>query len=194
MGHCLFIELLKVGLSFFFRDIIRHQVAAATSFVDGFGHMTPGLDGLESLHTQIGLLFGQLEILCLLINLVDALRHDLGGVLDASKLGAQQVLLSAGERRVRVDLGVEVAGEELLELLRKSDVNRLHVRQLDPVADQVGRDPEDGSVDALTALLLLGVPRRFLLEVEDALGNPVVSRCAEDLAKELQLRGTAELG
>jgi hypothetical protein len=98
------------------------------------------------------------------------------------------VLLAARERRARVDFGGKVTGQLLLDELGGDDVLRLGVRELDPITDDVVGDPEDGGIDALTALLLLKVRRRLLLTGENTLSDPVVSLVAKNLAEKLELR------
>lgn len=95
-----FIELFEVAFTIIISDVRRNQVGATTSLEDVLGQVTPVLEGLERLDAAVGLLFGHLEVLRLLVDLKDALRHDLGGVLDTGQLCTQQVLLRARVRRV----------------------------------------------------------------------------------------------
>lgn len=159
--------------------------------------MHPSLEGLERLRAKIGRGLGidHLELLSIfLIGLVETLGNDFGGVLNSCELRAKQVLLPTRERWAGVDLGREVAGHLLLDELGSDEVLRLGVGKLNPVADDVVSDPEDGGIDTGTALLLLLVSRGLLLAGEYALCNPVVRLAAEDLAEQLDLLATRDDG
>ncbi len=60
---------------------------------------------------------------------------------NTGKLCSQEVALLAGIRRIRVDLGIQVTGEDVLDLAGSNDVLGLRVRKLNPVVQEVVRYP-----------------------------------------------------
>jgi len=78
-------------------------------------------------------------------------------VVDAGKLGSEEVPLSSWEGRATVNLGIQVSGHCSLDKFGASNVLRLHVRELDPVLVEVMGDPEHRSVYSLAPSLLFRV-------------------------------------
>lgn len=111
---------------------------------------------------------------------------------DSGDLSSQEVSLLARERGVRVDGGVEVASEDMLDLSRCLDVSRGGVRKLDPVLKEAVIDPVHVLVYTLAAALVGPVATLLLCLVEDTLNNPVILLDTVELAPESQSGGTAE--
>ena len=112
---------------------------------------------------------------------------------DAGESGAEQVAFLAVEMRVRVQVGVQVTRERVLDETRLLDVLRAAVWQLDPVVEQVVRDPENELVEALAAWLHCLVARVLLSLAQSTVHDPVVGLCAIDLATELEHVGARHL-
>jgi hypothetical protein len=77
----------------------------------------------------------------LLINFDQALGDDGSCVGYASKLSPEKVALFARERGLRLDLGIQVACEYVLDELGSLDVLRLHVWELYPVLQDIISHP-----------------------------------------------------
>ena len=99
-----------------------------------------------------------------------------------------------GEGRLAVDTSVQVASQLLFNQLSCHYMLRLSIWQLNPVINKIMRDPEDGLIDALASEFLDGIGRCLLLDVQGALGDPVVLFGAEDLTEEFQGRGAGDHG
>ena len=97
------------------------------------------------------------------------------------------------ERRA-VDFICQVSGEELLDHPGANDMLWLGIWQLDPVADDIIGDPENGLVDSDSSEFLLGVSRIFLLVLQSPLSNPVVFLSTEDLTEEADRLRPTDLG
>jgi hypothetical protein len=104
------------------------------------------------------------------------------------------MLLLTREGWAGVDRRSEFSGEHLLDRHGCDDVLRLHIGQLNPIADELVSNPEHCSVTAGTALLLKLALQWLILTVQSALSNPVIGTGAEDLTKELERFGASDLG
>ena len=65
--------------------------------------------------------------------------------------------LLAWERRIAVDIGVEIAGEHVLDHPCHSDLFGPDIRQLNPILEQVVSYPKYGLISAFTTLFLTGL-------------------------------------
>jgi len=101
--------------------------------------------------------------------------------------------LLAWERRTAVDGSVQITSEHVLDHASNHDLFRPHVRELDPVIQEVVSYPEDGCVGALTTLLL-ATSRRFLDPALRKLTrhNPVVLVDAINFAEQFEADRTAQ--
>jgi len=80
---------------------------------------------------------------------------DLGSCADPGDLGSQIVDLSSGERRVTDNWGIQISGEELLDLSSAHNLCGCDRRQFHPLSSGLVTD-EIGLLVAACAVLLLG--------------------------------------
>lgn len=111
---------------------------------------------------------------------------------DPDELGLEEVALLAGERRVAVDFGAEVSGEDVLDA--SSDLNMLgsSFRELDPVVKKVISDPECNCVGSFAGSFDLGV-LRLVVGVELTAADDVVLLGSVNLAEEAEGAGSRHL-
>lgn len=109
-------------------------------------------------------------------------------------LSSQEVSFLALEGRVRVNAGIEVPGQDVLDLSSSLDVGGSGVRKLDPVLKEVFVDPVDVFVNTLTATLVRPVAALLLSLVEDSFDDPVILLDTVELSPESKSSGTAESG
>lgn len=144
--------------------------------------------GLKAVKLLCALLFWfflwKLDLLGLWVVLKATGWAELSGVSDPSKLLSEEVPFLTWEGWAAVDLGVEVTSKSNLDLSCDHKSLWLGLWQLNPVLEEVVSDPEDVGVGTLTSLLLELVGWKLLLEVEGALGNPVILMASIDLTEE----------
>ena len=90
--------------------------------------------------------------------------------------------LLSGEGWVRVNFGIQVTGEDVLNLACLLDVNWVAVWELDPVIKKIVGHPENGLVESLSASLNRRVLGVLFSLGESANGDPEILLGAEDLA------------
>jgi hypothetical protein len=115
-------------------------------------------------------------------------------VVDSGQKSSEKVPLLSREEGVGVDIGIEVSSEQSLDESRLHDLLRLHVRQLDPVANDILGDPENSFIDSLASQFLLHISGSLLSVLEIPVSHPVVIVLAEDLSEELDIGSARHLG
>lgn len=156
--------------------------------------MGPGLEHFKLIHSCCRLLFGSFDFIGIFVHFKGALRAKLSSMSQSSQLRPQKVTLLAWERRTAVYVGIQVTGEHVFDHSGDENLLGLHVRQLNPVLQQVVSYPVDERVRAITPLFLAFL-RRLFHEVlwKCAADNPVVFVDSVDFAEQFQACGTAHL-
>ena len=124
--------------------------------------IAPSFDVFKFFRLREDELLAKSDLSGFLIQCQETLGHDSCSVEDSSESGTKQVSLFAAKGRVGVDLSVQVSTEYMLDLSSLSDMNRSAVWQLDPVIEQVIRNPEDSFVNSFTAGFNFGILRVLL--------------------------------
>lgn len=148
--------------------------------------VAPNLDVLEFVGLREYELFRKLNFACLIVGTEETLGHDSSSVENARKCSSEQVALLSAKGRVSVDIGVQVASEDVLDKTRLLDMIRAAVRKLDPVLEQVRCHPEHSLIDTFAARLHGRILRVLLGLGQAADSNPVVGLRAENLTTEAE--------
>ena len=175
-------------------EVVGGNVSSPAVLEQLLGHVGPRLETLELLGAWHCEFFGKLHQVGLLIHLEKTLGRDRGCCENTGELRSQEVALLAGEGGDRVDLSVQVASQEVLDLTGGLDVRWLDVGQLNPVVQQIISHPEHELVSAGAAFLNSGILARLLGLNEHTAHKPVVLACSEHLAGEAHTLSAAHDG
>lgn len=99
--------------------------------------------------------------------------------------------LFAVELRVGVDISIQVACEDVLDLTSLVNVFGLAVWKLDPIVQKVVGNPEDSLVDSLSTSLSVSILLILFSLRKSSNGNPVVAGGTKDLTGEADSLSTA---
>ena len=157
---------------------------ASSSLQNDRVEVCPCFDVLEIIGLGDCEVLRELHLVSFVVEREETLWNEGGGVENTRERCSQQVALLAAKGRVGIDIGVQVAGEDVLDQASLLNVLGAAIRKLDPVLEQVGRYPEDSFVDALTASLHGRILRFFLCIGQATRSNPVVGLRAVDLSAE----------
>jgi hypothetical protein len=161
---------------------IKLHVSASSSLKDDRMNIAPALDVFKFVSLGEDELLGEFNFVCFFIKAKEALRHDSGGVEDSSEGRSEKMTLLSSEGWVRVDFGIQVTGEDVLNLASLLNVNWVAVWELDPVVKKVVGHPENSLVESLSTRLNRRVLRVFLSLRESTNGDPEILLGTEDLA------------
>jgi hypothetical protein len=114
-------------------QVCRCHKRCPVTFEDAGEQVAPSLERFQLFEAGRSKLLIYLLFFGFFVILVDSLRNNGRAVEDAGQLGAQVVALAAGEGRVCLYFGVDVASENVFDHSGGSDVLGLTVGQLDPI-------------------------------------------------------------
>ena len=143
------IEPFHVCCHIFLGHTRWHVVRASSSLQDDWVEVCPRFDVLEIIGLGDGELFGELHLVSFVVEREEALWNEGSRVENTCESCSQEVALLAAEGRIRINISVQVASEDVLDQACLLDVIRAAIRELDPVLQQVGRHPEDSFIYAL---------------------------------------------
>ena len=149
-GGVLCLELFHGCTKFLFREV-QWLVGNTACLKNDLMNISPHLDISQLLSLREDKLFTILDFIRLVLSHGEkALWYDLGSVEDSGECSSEQMSLFTSESRVRVDGGVQITREDVLDLTGLLDVIGAAVWKLDPIGKKVVGNPEDCFVDAFT--------------------------------------------
>ena len=103
---------------------IEWLVCHAACLQNDLMHIAPSLDVSQFLSLWEGELLAILHLIRFVIESEHTLRHDLSGVENPCQCRSEQVTFFPAEDRVSIDICVQIAGEDMLDLARLDEINR----------------------------------------------------------------------